>query len=135
MMDKKKKALRAKNAKGYSNGKSKRQDAKEKLLGILQIMKQYLRSRDLCKVTFRLPKEAAPEAGSVCLVGEFNGWDFTANPMKRLRSGDFTTTLELAPGREYQFRYLIDESVWENDWHADKYEKGPYGSDNSVIVI
>ncbi|MBW1896975.1 MAG: isoamylase early set domain-containing protein [Deltaproteobacteria bacterium] len=99
------------------------------------IKKQYLKSRDSCKVTFRLPGPAVQDAGVVCVVGEFNGWDAQASPMKKLKSGDFTTTLELAPGREYRFRYLIDQSIWENDWNADKYEKGPYGNDDSVIIL
>ena len=100
------------------------------------IKKDYLKNRKKCKVTFRFPRIAAPDATSVCLVGEFNDWNIYANPMKRLKKGDFTLTLELDPGREYQFRYLIDGSTWENDWNADKYVKSPYGdSDNSVIVV
>jgi 1,4-alpha-glucan branching enzyme len=101
----------------------------------LGIKKQYLKTRKTCKVTFRLPKVAAPNAGAVCIVGDFNGWSIYANPMKRLKTGDFTITLEVEPGREYQFRYLIDEYRWENDWNADKYVKSPYGSDNSVAIV
>ena len=99
------------------------------------IKKQYLKSRKTCKVTFRLPRIAAPNAKVVCIVGDFNGWSIYANPMKKLKTGDFTITLEVEPGREYQFRYLIDELRWENDWNADKYVKSPYGSDNSVITV
>jgi hypothetical protein len=56
--------------------------------------------------------------------------------MKKSRNGDYTIKLELEPGREYQFRYLIDNCVWENDWHADKYVKNPYGdSENSVVIV
>ena len=99
------------------------------------IKKEYFKSRKTCKVTFRLPKIAATDAKSVCIVGDFNGWSIHANAMKKLRNGDYTLTLELEPGKEYQFRYLIDECRWENDWNADKYVKSPYGdSDNSVIV-
>lgn len=98
--------------------------------------KEYLKSRNVCKVTFRLPKVAAVDAKSVHLVGDFNNWSVYANPMKRLKTGDFTLTLELEPGRDYQFRYLIDETKWENDWHADKYVTSPYGdSENSVVTI
>jgi 1,4-alpha-glucan branching enzyme len=100
------------------------------------IKKEYLKSRDGCKVTFRLPKIAAPDAKNVCIVGDFNNWNVYANPMKRLKNGGYTITLELKVGKEYQFRYLIDESKWENDWNADKYVKSPFGdSDNSVIVV
>jgi hypothetical protein len=44
--------------------------------------------------------------------------------------------LDLEPGREYQFRYLLDEKIWGNDSDADKLVSSPYGdSENSVIVI
>ena len=39
-------------------------------------------------------------------------------------------------GRSYQFRYLIDNSKWENDWAADQYiPVSAYGIDNSVIEV
>ncbi len=99
------------------------------------IEKQYIKSRPACKVTFRLPKEAAPEAQSVTIVGEFNNWDTTETPMKKLKNGDFTVTLELPHNREYKFRYLIDGNHWENDWCADKYIPNAYGCDDSVVVV
>lgn len=99
------------------------------------IKKEYLKAKDICRVTFRLPKAAAPNAKSVCIVGDFNNWDIHANPMKKMNDGAYTIKLELKPEMEYQFRYLIDESKWENDWNADKYVKNPYGdNDNSVVI-
>lgn len=101
-----------------------------------RIKKEYLKRRNACKVTFRLPRIAALDAKSVCIAGDFNNWDIYANPMKRLKTGDYAITLELESGSEYQFRYLIDNSRWENDWNADKYVKSPYGdSDNSVVIV
>lgn len=100
------------------------------------IKKQYLKTKGVCRVTFRLPAVAAPEAKNVCIVGEFNNWNTYAAPMTKLKDGSFSFTVDLEPGREYQFRYLIDDMTWENDWNADKYVKGPFGdSDNSVIVV
>ena len=55
--------------------------------------------------------------------------------MKKLKKGEYTVTLELKSGKEYQFRYLVDESRWENDWNADKYVKSPFGTDNSVVIV
>ncbi len=49
------------------------------------IKKQYLKSGLTCKVSFKLPKEVAPEAHSVTVVGDFNNWDNEATPMKRLK--------------------------------------------------
>jgi 1,4-alpha-glucan branching enzyme len=99
------------------------------------VKKEYLKGVNVCRVTFRLPKAAAPDAKSVHIVGDFNNWNISANPMKMLENGDYITKLDLETGKEYQFRYLIDESIWENDWNADKYVKSIYGDhDNSVII-
>lgn len=102
----------------------------------MSIKKQYLKTRPISKVTFRLPREAAPEATSVYLVGEFNDWDEQATPMTRLKNGDFKVTLDLETGRQYNFRYLIEGEVWENDWEADKYAPSEIANDeNSVVVV
>jgi len=56
--------------------------------------------------------------------------------MKKLKSGVFTLESQLESNKEYQFRYLIDENIWENDWAADKYVRSEYGNcENSVIVV
>ncbi len=101
------------------------------------LKKQYIKSRKVCKVTFELPDAELPEpivADSVHLVGEFNDWDPTATPMPRGRGGIYRVTLELEPGREYQFRYLVNGEHWCNDWHADAYVSGGFGEDNCVVV-
>jgi 1,4-alpha-glucan branching enzyme len=99
------------------------------------IRKKYLKARPACQVTFVLPKEAAPEAETVCILGEFNDWAQDAHPLKKLKSGDFTATLELETGRSYRFRYIIDGWKYENDWYADRYEPNPYGGEDSVVDV
>jgi 1,4-alpha-glucan branching enzyme len=99
----------------------------------LGIRKEYTKSHKMCCATFRLPGEAAPKARKVTIVGDFNNWDREATPLKKLENGDFTITLDLDPGKEYRFRYLIDGKMWENDWRADKYVKSPYGVEDSVV--
>ncbi len=102
----------------------------------MSIKKQYLKSKPVCKVTFRVPKPASVTARKVCVVGEFNGWNVKANPMKSLKNGEFTATIDLETEREYQFRYLINETVWENDGGADKFISSTYGNcENSVVII
>jgi 1,4-alpha-glucan branching enzyme len=121
--------------KGLKQEPNKRKQQK-KNMNDQQIKKTYLKSRNACKVTFRVSKEAVPDAHQVCVAGDFNEWNILANPMKRLKNGDFTTQIELPPGRDYQFRYHIDDTRWENDWQADKYVPNPFGdSDNSVVVV
>jgi len=97
--------------------------------------KKYLKQGSVCSVTFVLPKAAAPEAGSVCILGEFNNWSGDAHPLVKREEGDFTITLELASGRAYRFRYVIDGWKFENDWFADRYEPNPYGGEDSVVDV
>jgi len=100
------------------------------------IKKEYLKRKNTCRVTFCLPKAAVADGNCAYVVGDFNGWNPTADKMKKSRNGDYIIKIELEPGREYQFRYLIDSCVWENDWQADKYVGSPYGdSENSVVVV
>ena len=102
----------------------------------MSIKKQFLKTKPICKVTFRIPEEIGNSAKTAHVVGEFNDWSFLATPMKRLKSGAFTTTLDLEQDREYQFRYLLDKKIWENDIEADKFVTTPFGdSENSVIVL
>ncbi len=122
--------------KAYSkNFEAQKTINKSKMVVTPSLKKQYLKSSPMCKVTFRLPKGAAPNAKSVTIVGDFNNWNLTETPLKKLKNGDFTATLELPCNREYSFRYLIDANRWENDWFADKYIPNRYGSDDSVVVV
>ena len=101
----------------------------------MPIKKQYLKTRNACKVTFRLPSDAAKSASRVSIAGDFNDWDPGSHPMKKLKSGEHTITLELEPGRDYQFRYVVDEN-WENDPKADKYVPSSVsGVENSVVSL
>ncbi len=98
------------------------------------IKKQFLKSKPVCKATFTLPAEAAPEAKEVAIVGEFNEWNATEGvKMKKQKGGTFKATVQLETGKEYQFRYLIDGETWVNDWEADAYAPTPFGVENSVI--
>ena len=102
----------------------------------MSLKKQYLAKKTMCKVTFSLPKKAVASVKTVHLVGEFNDWNETATPMKKLKDGSFSVTIDLESGREYQFRYLIDGKGWENDWEADKYVPAAFGDcDNSVVIV
>ena len=97
--------------------------------------KKYLKVRQSCRVTFSLPKEAIKKGKKVTLVGDFNGWDPESTPLKKLRNGSFAVTVELLPGRTYRFKYLIDQSRWENDWYADMYISNPYGGEDSAVAV
>ncbi len=64
-------------------------------------------------VTFKL--SAAPNTKSVNLIGDFNNWSKTANPLSDADGdGIWETVLLLAPG-QYQYRFLIDNMIWIKD--------------------
>jgi hypothetical protein len=109
--------------------------AKKEAIRSTGIKKEFIKSKNVCRVTFNLPRDAAPDAKSVYIVGDFNNWDIHADPITIRENEDYTISLDLEQGRQYEFRYLIDESKWENDWNADKYVKSPYEDcDNSVVI-
>lgn len=97
------------------------------------IAKKFLKSKPVCKATFTLPTEAAEGAKKVLLVGDFNNWNTEAGIAMKKQKNVFKTTVDLETGKEYEFRYLVDGEVWENDWEADKYVSTPFGVDNSVV--
>ena len=49
----------------------------------------------------------APDAERVCLFGDFNEWQTTANPMQRMPDGRWTAGLELPHGH-HQYLFLVD---------------------------
>lgn len=98
--------------------------------------KQYLKTKNVCKVTFRLLKNQVGDASMVKLVGEFNDWNIETSEMHHLKNGDFSYRIDLEPQKAYQFRYLVDDKVWINDESADAYLPSPFpGVDNSVIAL
>jgi hypothetical protein len=113
----------------------KKKKVKNISAGASGIKKQYIKSRSSCKVTFSLPREAVKGAERVAVVGEFNGWDAGAHLLNKLRNGSFSAVIELPSGGTYRFRYLIDNTRWENDWYAGLYMPNGFGDDDSVVIV
>ena len=101
----------------------------------MSIKKQFLKTKPIVKVSFKLSSEEALGAEKVQILGDFNEWDRSAKPMKQLKSGDFSQTIDLETGKEYQFRYLIDGEMWVNDPDADKYIQNEFDSENGVLTV
>lgn len=98
----------------------------------MAISKQYLKSKPICKVTFSL---LAKEAKEVCVVGSFNEWNAKANPLKKLKNGNFKGVLNLAKDSSHEFKYIVD-GVYVNDDAADSYVWSDFASaDNGVINL
>lgn len=102
----------------------------------MSLKKQYLKNNNICKVTFSL-KQDLENVEIVRIPGEFNSWDISCEPMKKLKSGAFTQTLSLPAGESYQYKFLVNDSEWRNDPEADSHvpnNTGP-GETNSVVEV
>ena len=101
----------------------------------MALKKSFSKDKKTCNVTFIVNPEAAQDAKTINLAGDFNSWSSTDTPLTKKKDGSFQVKVALEAGREYQFRYLIDGQKWENDWKADKYIPAPFSNtDNSVVV-
>lgn len=100
----------------------------------MSIEKKFLKSKPVGKVKFSLSGEEYNNAESICVSGDFNDWNPTSTPMKKSK-GVWSVTLDLETGKEYQFRYLINNQAWENEPGADKTAPSGHGSLNSVVVL
>ncbi|MBN2331647.1 MAG: isoamylase early set domain-containing protein [Deltaproteobacteria bacterium] len=96
------------------------------------LKKNYMKTGK-CRVTFKLPAEINAKVASLC--GDFNDWNPNAHLMKGLSGGGFSATVSLTAGQSYRFRYLLDGSLWENDWEADAYVPNQYGCEDSVVKV
>lgn len=101
----------------------------------MPVSKRYLKSKPTCKVSFKMSKTAVNGAKKLYLVGEFNAWNTKKTPMKKLKDGSFSVTMDLASGRNYEYRYLTDSGDWLNDTKADRYDYSAFaGGDNCVVT-
>jgi predicted flap endonuclease-1-like 5' DNA nuclease len=93
--------------------------------------KKFNESKNTCHVTFSLHHEA----NSVAILGDFTEW----NPLNlvRAKGNNFEITLEIPVGRDYHFRYLINNDYWENDPVADSWATSPMYPhiDNSILSL
>lgn len=83
------------------------------------------------KVTFVLPIQSAP---AVSVVGDFNGWDPAAHPLRKRSNGTRSVSVELPPGQAYRFRYLAEGGRFFDDPDADVIEPNGFGDTHSVLV-
>jgi 1,4-alpha-glucan branching enzyme len=91
--------------------------------------KRFFKTKDEVEVTFEFSHKPAE---TVALVGEFNNWQPVE--MKKIKkTGAFKTKLRLPKNSQFQFRYLVNGSEWENDDAADAYWQNEHGTDNSVV--
>ncbi len=63
----------------------------------------------------------APNAASVHVIGTFNGWDETANPMKKLGPGGIHTAFIPGVGTHELYKFLITTPSGEKLYKADPF--------------
>ncbi len=89
------------------------------------------------RITFTLPAEAVEGASEVILLGDFNNWNPEVAPrLKKQHDASFITVVELEIGNTYNYRFMLNDGRWVNDYNAQKYEPAPgLHVDNCVITV
>ncbi len=74
-------------------------------------------------------------ARSVAVVGDFNGWDPSAAPMKRIGgAGPWSATVVAKPGR-HTYAFLVDGTTLVADPLAPRAGNPDFGGDASVMMV
>jgi 1,4-alpha-glucan branching enzyme len=85
------------------------------------------------KVTFAVSVDECDQPVSV--VGDFNGWDPLATPLRKRSNGTRSATLVVPTGRSYRFKYLADGGTWFCDSEADAYADNDFAATDSLLVV
>ncbi|MBI1932264.1 MAG: isoamylase early set domain-containing protein [Ignavibacteriales bacterium] len=103
----------------------------------MSISKRYLKSKKICKVTFKIPAEIGVNYKRANILGSFNNWDYNSHRMKKLvKDGSFSIVIDLEVGKEYEFKYYLDNSTWLNEKDADSQIATQFGdSSNSIVKV
>jgi len=75
----------------------------------------------------------APQAKSVSLVGDFNGWDPAVNPMKQMPDRSWLLNVELKHGH-HRYAFLVD-GVLTLDPHAQGVTRNDKGERVSLMPV
>jgi hypothetical protein len=78
----------------------------------------------------------APEASTVQVVGDFNGWDATHAEFaaENRGGGVWTVTAPIPPGH-HRYAFLVDDSLWVPDPDAPRVSDEDFGHPNSALVV
>ena len=78
---------------------------------------------------------SAPQAKSVRVVGDFNGWDERQSPMVRDEvSGLWNVNLLLRPGR-HVYAFVVNDTQWVRDPRATAAPDADFGRPGSVVLV
>ncbi|MGB3548947.1 MAG: isoamylase early set domain-containing protein [Saprospiraceae bacterium] len=100
------------------------------------IEQKQVKGKNTVKLTFTLPVSAVGEKRDVRVLGDFNDWSWQNGVKMKAEKENYVGTIEVpAAASSYQFRYLVDETQWENDHGAANYHDNTYGTTNGVVHI
>ena len=76
-----------------------------------------------------------PGAASVAVVGDFNDWDPSADPLVPGPTGGlWVATIPLAPGR-HRYAFVVDGRRWVPDPGAPRAAGDDFGTPSSVLTV
>ena len=75
-----------------------------------------------------------PQARSVAVAGDFNGWDPARTSLVRGASGLWTVDVPLAPGR-YTYAFVVDGRRFVPDPAAPRAVGEDFGTPSSVVTV
>ncbi len=88
-------------------------------------------------VTFIIPAYLVEPANSAYVLGEFNNWTPSEHSKMTLQEdGSLAVTLPLEIGKNYQYRFFLNDGRWLNDPAAQGYqEQVNYFTANSIVFV
>lgn len=75
-----------------------------------------------------------PDARSVSVAGDFNGWNPAQTKLERADGGVWTVTIPLKPGR-YEYMFVVNGKQWIADPLAAEDAGDGFGSHNAVLDV
>ncbi|MEW6997141.1 isoamylase early set domain-containing protein [Colwelliaceae bacterium BS250] len=94
------------------------------------LTKKFFKTKDEAEVTFEFNRS---DVSSAVLVADFNDWQAVEMKFNK-KTNSFKTKVRLPKGEIFHFRYLLNDTEWENDYKADQYLPNEFGSENSVVI-
>jgi chromosome partitioning protein len=75
-----------------------------------------------------------PRAHSVQIAGDFNNWQPSKTPLKKIGSSGVWQTKIKLPSGKYRYRLVVD-GQWQQDPYNEATELNPFGGFNSVVEV
>jgi len=77
----------------------------------------------------------AERASSVTVAGDFNDWDPTSTPLRRIGAdGVWSVVVPLTPGR-HLYSFVVDGRRWVPDAEAPRAPETEFGTERSIVLV